>query len=59
MDENRKTYYIQVNGSNVYFQYDESTQIFSRGGKSVTISKEKFNDFLNTAKVLGFKAGEL
>ena len=59
MNENKKTYYIEVNGSKVYFQYDESAQTCKRGGNSVTISKEKFNDFLNTAKVLGFNAGEV
>lgn len=59
MDENEKTYYIEVNNSKAYFQYDERTQTYSRGGKKVTIGKEKINDFINTAKVLGFKAGEL
>lgn len=59
MDENSKTYYIEVNGSKAYFHYDESTQEFKHGDTLVTISKEKFNDFISTAKVLGFKAGEL
>ena len=59
MDENNKTYYIEVNGSKAYLHYDESTQEFKHGDTLVTISKEKFNDFISTAKVLGFKAGEL
>lgn len=59
MDENCKTYYIEVNGSKAYLHYDESTQEFKCGGNAVTIGKERFNDFINTAKVLGFKTGEL
>lgn len=59
MDESKKTYYLELNGSKAYFQYNESTQVFKRGGKSVTISKEKFEDFLCTARILGIDAGEL
>lgn len=59
MDESKKTYYIELNGSKAYFNYDSDKQTFSRGGKNVTISKEKFCDFLHTAKVLGFNASEL
>ena len=59
MDENNKTYYIEINGSKAYFHYDENVQEFKHGDTLVTISKEKFNDFISTAKVLGFKAGEL
>lgn len=59
MDESKKTYYIELNGSKAYFNYDSNRQTFSRGGKSVTISKEKFEDFLCTARILGINAGEL
>lgn len=59
MDENRKTYYIEVNGSKAYFHYDSNKQTFSRGGKNVIISKEKFEDFLCTARILGINACEL
>lgn len=60
MDDSRKTYYIEINGSKAYFQYDEEKQEFyPRNGKSVIIGKDRFEDFLHTAKVLGFKAGEL
>lgn len=55
----KKIYFIEVNGSKVYLKYDEDMQLCTRGGKNVTISKERFNDFLNTVKALGFKAGEL
>lgn len=55
----KKTYFIEVNGIKSYFNYDEGTQLCTRGGKSVTILKEVFMDFLHTANVLGFKAGEL
>lgn len=51
MNEN-KTYFIEVNGSNSYFNYDEGTQLCTRGGKSVTVLKEVFMDY--TANVLGF-----
>lgn len=33
----KKTYFIEVNGSKSYFNYDEGTQLCTRGGKSVTI----------------------
>ncbi|MDE5987604.1 MAG: hypothetical protein K2H16_10100 [Prevotella sp.] len=59
MEESSKTYYMEINGSKAYFHYDESTQEFKSGGNAVTISKERFNDFISTARVLGFKAGEL
>lgn len=60
MNENNNTYYIDINGSKAYFNYDREKQSASRiGGNTVTISEEKLNDFLHTAKILGFKAGEL
>lgn len=60
MNEDNKTYYIEINGSKAYFQYDKEKHAARRlGGNTVTISEEKLNDFLHTAKILGFKAGEL
>lgn len=59
MDESKKTYYIELNGSKAYFQYDKEKQTFSRGGKSAIISKNRFEDFLCTARILGINAGEL
>lgn len=59
MDESKKTYYLELNGSKAYFNYDSNRQTFSRGGNNVTISKEKFEDFLCTARILGINAGEL
>lgn len=58
-EKDKKTYFIEVSGARVYFNYDEGTQVCTRGGKSVTILKEVFMDFLHTANVLGFKAGEV
>ena len=54
-----KIYFIEVNGSKIYLKYDEDMQLCTRGGKSVTILKEVFVDFLHTASVLGFKTGEV
>lgn len=58
-ENNRRTYYLEVNGSKVYFNYNEDMQVCKRGGRSVMISKEKFCDFLHTANELGFNAGEV
>lgn len=59
-NSSNKIYFIEVNGSKVYFkQHDKGNQVVSRGGKSVKISEHKFNDFLHMAKLLGFNAGEL
>lgn len=56
---NEKTYFFEVNNSRAYFHYDEAAQVLTHDGKSVTIFKEMLEDFISTANVLGFKAGEL
>lgn len=58
-NKNDKTYFIEVNGSRAYFNYNTDTQEYSRGDKRLMVFKEVFEDFIRTAQTLGFKAGEL
>lgn len=51
-------YYIDYGAAKVYYKVlDNGTVVV--GDSSVTLSREKFLDYLATARVLGHKAGKI
>lgn len=55
----KSVFFIETKNMKAYFCYNEDEHVCTHCGKSVTISKEKFCDFLHTARELGFKTGEV
>lgn len=55
----KKIYWLEVNGTKAYLHYDEERQTLRLKSHVVTIGKERLADFLNTAKVIGLKSGEV
>lgn len=57
-EERQEIYYIDYGAAKVYYKVlDNGVAVV--GGSSVTLSREKFLDYLATARVLGHKAGKL
>lgn len=55
---NDEIYYIDFGTTKRYYKVQDDNKIISRDG-TATISKNKFLDFLATAKELGHKTGRL
>lgn len=55
---NDEIYYIDYGAAKVYYTVLDNGMVETVGSK-VTISRDKFLDYLATAKVLGHKAGKL
>lgn len=57
-EEKQEIYYIDYGAAKVYYTVTGDGRVIV-GGNSVVISREKFMDYLATAKVLGHKAGQV
>lgn len=58
-DDNKSTYYVAANGYKQYFTFDEErNEATPRGGKPLTLPRERLADFLHTAKMLGLAVGK-
>lgn len=56
--DTRETYFVDFGQSRIYYRvYDENTVITPNGEK--TISRQKFLDYLATARELGHKTGKI
>lgn len=58
MGNNTEIYFVDYGASKVYYTLSDDNTIVTQG-RTVTLPKEKFLDFLATAKVLGYKTGRL
>ena len=57
MKRKTETWYISLEATKAYWQYDRETETARCGGKAVHISRRRFEDFFGTARELGIKAG--
>ena len=60
-DQQQKIIYIDTGKSKTYIKYDalHQTAFNIDNGTQTIISQDRLTDFMNTAKTLGFKVGEL
>ena len=57
-ENNQEVYFIDFGKAKVYYQIPEEGMVILKDGKT-TISRQKFLDYLATARELGHKTGKI
>lgn len=58
VNDNTEIHFVDYGAAKVYYTIQDSNTIYTQGRK-ITLSRDKFLDFLATAKVLGYNTGKL
>lgn len=58
MEDIQETYYVDYGAAKVYYRMDGDSAVCVQD-RRVTMPREKFLDYLATARVLGHKSGRL
>lgn len=59
MEDRQEIYYVDYGAGKVYYRTVGENLVERVGGLTATMPREKFLDYLATARVLGHKAGRL
>lgn len=57
-NSNTETYFVDYGISKVYYKLEEDNTVVTQG-RTITLSRDKFLDYLATARVLGHNTGKL